>query len=63
MTKNGNHVSFDAYKNGNIKPYISLIEVLQTELLNREILSNKEFQMVTANNPLQAFKIEVCRTL
>lgn len=47
---------FDAYQNGNTKPYQSLFTHLKPMLLNNGITAD-EFKMITQKNPVEAFKL------
>ncbi|MES2826780.1 MAG: phosphotriesterase [Bacteroidota bacterium] len=50
-------VKFDAYENGNKKPYTTLLSILKPRLLNG-VLTQQEFEMITVINPGKAFSIE-----
>jgi len=61
VENHGNEFTFKAYKNGNHQPYTSLTRILKPALL-KGVISEDEYELITAKNPVQAFKIEICRS-
>ncbi|MEJ5963296.1 hypothetical protein [Pedobacter immunditicola] len=61
VENHGGEVTFKAYKDGNHQPYTSLMRTLKPALL-KDVISEEEYELITVKNPVQAFKIEVCRS-
>lgn len=59
VEKQGDEVTFEAYKKGNHQPYTSLMTTLIPKLMN-DVLNEEEYELITVRNPVEAFKIEVC---
>ena len=59
VNKSESGLKFDAYKNGNTIPYLTIFQDLKPELL-KQGLTEAEFTMITQRNPAEAFRVEVC---
>ena len=60
VEKQGDQISFKPYNTKLLSPYSAIFTVLRPALLKNGI-SSKEFDMITQDNPKNAFMVEVCK--